>query len=58
MIYDGANQEKIEIIDNENVDTILKKMDELKTKNIYILTGMKPYPKVKKFLEKEAFING
>lgn len=59
MIYDGADKDKIEIIDaEEDIEAILKKMDKLKTNNIYILTGMKPYTKVKKFLEKEALING
>lgn len=59
MIYDGADKSKIEIIDEEDdIDSILKKMDEIKTNNIYILTGMKPYAKIKKFLEKEALING
>lgn len=59
IIYDGANKDKIEIIDEEeDIDNILKKMDEIKTNNIYILTGMKPYTKIKKFIEKEALING
>ena len=59
MIYDGANKDKIEIIDAEDdIDAILKKMDEIKTDNIYILTGMKPYKKIKKFIEREALING
>ncbi len=59
MIYDGADKDKIEIIDaEEDIDSILKKMDEIKTNNIYILTGMKPYQKIKKFIEKEALING
>ena len=58
MIYDGANKENIEIIDEEDIEIILKKMDELKTNNIYILTGMKPYKKIKNFLEREALING
>lgn len=32
----------------------MKKMDEIKTNNIYIVTGMKPYSKIKDFLSKEG----
>ena len=59
IIYDGADSSKIEIYDyEEDISVILKKMDELKTNNIYILTGMKPYNKIKSFLAEEATKNG
>lgn len=55
ILYDGADASKIEIYDyEEDISVILKKMDEIKTKNIYILTGMKPYHKIKQFLAEEA----
>lgn len=55
MIYDGADASKMEIYDyEEDISVILKKMDEIKTNNIYILTGMKPYNKIKSFLAEEA----
>lgn len=55
MIYDGADASKMEIYDyEEDISVILRKMDEIKTKNIYILTGMKPYNKIKHFLAEEA----
>ena len=55
IIYDGADKDKIEIYDyEEDISKIMKKMDEIKTNNIYIVTGMKPYHKIKDFLSKEA----
>lgn len=53
MIYDGAPVEKIKIFDVEDdFDTIFKPLDEIKTNNIYIITGMKPYNKIKSFFKK------
>ena len=53
MIYDGAPVEKIKIFDIEDdFDTIFKPLDEIKTNNIYIITGMKPYNKIKNFFKK------
>lgn len=50
MIYDGAPIEKVKIYDIEDdFDTIFESLDTLKTDNIYIITGMKPYHKIKKF---------
>lgn len=55
IIYDGADKDKIEIYDyEEDISQIMKKMDEIKTNNIYIVTGMKPYHKIKDFISKEA----
>ena len=55
IIYDGADKDKIEIYDyEEDISKIMKKMDEIKTDNIYIVTGMKPYKKIKEFLNGEA----
>lgn len=59
IIYDGADPSKIEIYDyEEDISVILKKMDDIKTKNIYILTGMKPYSNIKNFLAEEEKANG
>lgn len=53
MIYDGAPVEKIKIFDIEDdFDTIFKPLDEIDTNNIYIITGMKPYYKIKNFFER------
>lgn len=52
MIYDGAPIEKIKIFDIEDdFETIFKPLENIKTNNIYIITGMKPYKKIKKFLK-------
>ncbi len=53
MIYDGAPIEKLKIYNVEDdFDTIFETLDELKTDNIYIITGMKPYKKIKAFFQK------
>lgn len=53
MIYDGAPIDKIKIYNVEDdFDTIFETLDDLETDNIYIITGMKPYKKIKDFFEK------
>ena len=55
LVYDGVDKSKMEVYDyEEDVGEILKKIDNIKTNNIYILTGMKPYNKIKSFLLKGA----
>lgn len=52
MIYDGAPIEKIKVFDIEDdFDTIFEPLNEIKTDNIYIITGMKPYNKIKNFFK-------
>lgn len=51
LIYDGVNKNDIIIMDDDNVENVLSYMDKLQTKNIYILTGMKPYKKIKEYLK-------
>ncbi|MBR3133975.1 MAG: DUF1727 domain-containing protein [Clostridia bacterium] len=52
MIYDGAPKDKLKIYNVEDdFDTIFETLDELETDNIYIITGMKPYKKIKAFFE-------
>ena len=58
LIYDGVNKEDIIIMNDDNVENVLSYMDKLETKNIYILTGMKPYKKIKEFLNKGGLENG
>ena len=53
MLYAGADKDKISIYDVEDdFDKIFEELDKLETDNIYIITGMKPYKKIKLFLEK------
>ncbi len=52
MIYDGAPIEKIKVFDIEDdFDTIFEPLNEIKTNNIYIITGMKPYNKIKNYFK-------
>ena len=53
MIYAGADEKKIKVYDVEDdFDIIFEDLDKLKTDNIYLITGMKPYKKLKTFFEK------
>ena len=53
MIYDGAPSEKVKIYNIEDdFNTIFETLDTLETDNVYIITGMKPYKKIKTFFEK------
>ena len=38
--------------DEDDFDLIFEDLDKLKTDNIYIITGMKPYKKIKEFFKK------
>ena len=53
MIYDGASPDKMKIYNIEDdFDIIFETLNELKTDNIYIITGMKPYKKIKEFFNR------
>ena len=52
LLYSGVNRNQIEIIDSDDVEDILPKIDLIETNNIYIITGMKPYKKIKNFFAK------
>ena len=59
MIYDGAPADKIKIYDVEDdFATIFETLDTLETDNIYIITGMKPYQKIKNFFKEGDVVNG
>ena len=50
---DRAKENKIKVYDVEDdFDLIFEDLDKLKTDNIYIITGMKPYKKIKEFFKK------
>lgn len=49
LIYEGVDRKKIDTIDSDDVELPLNMLDEIETDNIYIVTGMKPYKKIKKY---------
>ena len=52
MIYAGADKNKIKIYDtDDNFDMIFSSIDKLESKTIYIITGMKPYNKIKSYFK-------
>ena len=38
---------KITVLDTEDIPAILAELDQIKTDNVYFLTGMKPYKALK-----------
>jgi len=53
FIYEGVKEEKLIVYDVEDdFDIIFESLSKTKSKNIYIITGMKPYKKIKAFFEK------
>ena len=45
--YAGVPEEKITVLDTEDIPAILAELDQIKTDNVYFLTGMKPYKALK-----------
>ena len=59
MIYDGAPADKIKIYNVEDdFSIIFETLNTLETDNIYIITGMKPYQKIKNFFKEGDAVNG
>ncbi len=56
--YAGAPEERITVLDTEDIPTILAELDKTKTNNIYFLTGMKPYKELKKYFKQGGGTNG
>lgn len=56
--YAGAPEERITVLDTEDIPTILKELDKTETDNIYFLTGMKPYKQMKHYFAQGGDHNG
>ena len=54
LIYAGVDREKIEVVDSDDVEITLNKLNEIDIDNIYIVTGMKPYKKIKKYFAEKG----
>ena len=50
MIYAGAKKENIKILDTENIELVMQELENTEIDNIYFITGMKPYYKIKEYL--------
>lgn len=49
LLYDGAPEDKLTVLNTEDIPTILAELDKTETDNIYFLTGMKPYRQMKHY---------
>lgn len=52
LIYENVDRKKIIIINNDNVEEIMSKIDQTKCKNIYLITWIKTYDEITKYLER------
>ena len=53
LIYEGVDKSMITIADTEDVETIFKEIDSVETDNIYLITWIKTFYHMKKYIEKE-----
>lgn len=54
LVYAGVPREKIKIYDVEDdFNKIFEDLDKFESKNIYLISGMKPYHKIQNFFGKE-----
>ena len=54
LFYAGVEKRKIEVIDSDDVSLTLDMLKDIRTDNIYIVTGMKPYKKIKNYFEEKG----
>lgn len=54
LIYEGADRNNIEIIESDDVEKTLDMLEKIETDNVYIVTGMKPYKKIKEYFKERT----
>ena len=52
--YEGVDKSMISIADSEDVETIFREIEEVETDNIYLITWIKTFYHMKKYIEKEG----
>lgn len=53
LIYEGVAKEKITVEDTDNIQSIFSQIEQAQTKNIYLITWLETFNKMKKFIEEE-----
>lgn len=53
LIYEGVDPDMISIADTEAVETIFREIESVETDNIYLITWIKTFYHMKKYIEKE-----
>ncbi len=56
--YSGVPEEKISVLNTDDIPTVLAEIDKIKTDNIYLLTNTVPYKRFKKYLTQGGGNNG
>jgi UDP-N-acetylmuramyl tripeptide synthase len=54
LIYGGVDKNKIIIVNNDDVEKILKEVDKTKCNNIYLITWIHTYEDIKKYLKSKG----
>lgn len=52
FIYEGVEKDKIDILNTDNVEEILKKVDEADCKNVYLITWLETFIDIKNYVKK------
>ncbi|MEG0310512.1 MAG: MurT ligase domain-containing protein [Eubacterium sp.] len=51
LIYEGVNLDKITIKETDDIKTIFDELDKSETKNIYLITWLETFEKMKKYIQ-------
>ena len=51
MIYEGVESSKIAIKDTDDIKTIFEEIEKADTSNIYLITWLETFNKMKKYIE-------
>lgn len=54
LVYEGVNLADISIADTEDVETIFREIEKAETDNIYLITWISTFYRMKKYIEKEG----
>lgn len=58
MRYAGVDEEKMEILPINDIETVFAKIDQIATDNIYIISNMKPVKQIKQYFAKRMAEEG
>ena len=52
FIYEGVEKDKIDILNTDDVEKILEKVDEAECKNVYLITWLETFIDIKNYVKK------
>lgn len=52
FVYEGVNKENIDILNTDDIEVILEKVDEADCKNVYLITWLETFVAIKNYVKK------